>query len=515
MAEKERTFGNWVNNVITSPWKLLHTWGAFVTDSVNTVTWVVEDVASPVKTTMKQIVDCFSYDKKWYQKILNIPVAAWIGLVWAVKTVVTPIVNTATRVGETALNLTTNTWKSTFWSVFSAKPTSDISFNTIKTKKKWVIKIDTSKFVLDPNKSWVPNRWTWSKSKKKAVSTVAAWAAAWTAAAWISAATAAAISNKEISNLKDTISGLKKDFAAQMKEMKDSFTEKMSKVLKENDTLKAENKNVKDENAKLKKTLEALQKEKAQKASEEWKAEKKVEEPKAEKKPEAPKVEEKVEEPKVEKKTEEPKVEKKPEAPKVEEKVEEPIVEKKESNRIPEFIKDNRWKSMINYLNREHPEIKIKYNKSDNEWHLYYWKDSRNQIIVWTKDKEEVPQILLHEVSHLLVDDDVYGVDSLLDEIENMQAHYGKPLSLVAANNKKYQTPEAKKIEDACELIALYARWDWAFDKYMLELQSWKNGKLAKLEKADADYLKDLCEDIISEINTVKMHVKAPVKVAA
>jgi len=509
MAEKERSFWNWVGNVVTSPWKMLHTWGCLLTDTVNTATWFLEDLSSSAKTTANQIANCFSFDKKWYQKILNIPVAAWIGLAWVIKALVAePILNTGSRAGKTVLNATTNTFKSTLWSWFSARPVSDISFNTLKTKKKWVIKIDTSKFILDPNKSWVPNRWTWSKHKKRKISNAATTAAAaWTATA-MTAATAAAISNREISNLKGVIDNMKSDFEGKMKEMEESFSQRMSKVLKENDALKAENKGVKQENEKLKKTLDALQKEKAEKKVEkkdEKEVEKKVEESKVEKKEEDKPVEvEKKDEPKNEKK-EESKTEKKEET-KVEKKDEWEVKEKKDvgtekkdindSNRIPEFIKDSRWKTMVHYLNKIHPEIRIRYNKSDDEWHLY-WKKSWNKIVVWTKNAKEVPQILLHEIAHVLINDKVDGVDHLLSTIAKINKSCGKQLFSISNNNKDYPKPEDKKIEDACELIALYARWDWAFDKYMSELQSWKNEKLAKLDKIDVNYLRQLCDDII------------------
>ena len=55
-------------------------------------------------------------------------------------------------------------------------------------------------------------------------------------------------------------------------------------------------------------------------------------------------------------------------------------------------------------------------------------------------------------------------------------------------------------------MIALYARDDWSFEKHMKKLQSWKNEKLAQISDWDVEKLRDLCEDVISWLNTVKMY---------
>ena len=168
---------------------------------------------------------------------------------------------------------------------------------------------------------------------------------------------------------------------------------------------------------------------------------------------------------------------------------------------------------MVNYLNRVHPNIKIEYDSTTDEWHLY-WKDSWNKIIVGTKNAREAPQILLHEISHALIEDNVEWINELQNSIKALNNKYGKQLFSVS-NSKEYNTKDEKAIEDVCELIALYARWDTAFDKYMDYLQSEKNNKLAKISKSDAKNLKDLCENIISWLNTVKLFKSNPVSKVA
>jgi hypothetical protein len=49
--------------------------------------------------------------------------------------------------------------------LFSTKPVSDISFNTIKTKK-WTINIDTTKDLRDRDSLFTENWWFMTKEKK-------------------------------------------------------------------------------------------------------------------------------------------------------------------------------------------------------------------------------------------------------------------------------------------------------------------------------------------------------------
>jgi hypothetical protein len=63
----------------------------------------------------------------------------------------------------------------------------------------------------------------------------------------------------------------------------------------------------------------------------------------------------------------------------------------------------------------------------------------------------------------------------------------------------------------------MYARDDWSFEKYMKNLQSWENWKLAKISASESNELKDLCENIISNLDTETKTVKMfePVSAAA
>jgi len=454
MAENERTFWNWVGNVAKAPWRVLHTWTLLVSDSVNTVSGVFEDILNTIKTTKNKIVDCFSPDKKRYQKILNVPVAAWIWLVWAVETVVKPVVNWISNTWRTAVNATTNTLKSTFWSVFSAKPVSDFSFNTIKTKN-WVVNINTEKRTLDPKKPRTINRWTWSKSKKKATDKKAT-------AATATAATAATAWSKEIADLKAEM----KEIRNTMNTMKEKYEKELEKALSDNKALEAQHKSTLEENAKLKAEIEWLKKKSESKPADKptekkwdwWKAEKWEGKKEGEWKSEI-----------------------------------------KDSDRTLELLESSKWKKMISYLKKAHPELRIEMDNSTENWKLC-WAKSWNKIIVGTKNKENAPQILLHEISHVMEQDDVKWVKELKDSIKTLNERYGKQLFSVS-NNDKYDTKEKKTIEDVCEIIAMYARDDWSLQKHMEKLQSGENEKLAKIDKSDAENLKNLCEKIISNLD--------------
>ena len=180
---------------------------------------------------------------------------------------------------------------------------------------------------------------------------------------------------------------------------------------------------------------------------------------------------------------------------------------------ISDIELSNKWESMLKYLNREHPEIKIEFDASTYNWHLY-WAESGNKIVVWTKKKEDAPQILLHEISHVLEQDDAEWVKELKDTMKSLNEKYGKQLFSVS-NNDKYDTKEKKTIEDVCEIIAMYARDDWSFEKHMKNLQSEKDKRLAKISESEAEHLKSLCENIISKLNVVKLYEDTPASAAA
>ncbi len=149
---------NWAWNAIRIPTRAVGTAGLAVADIIKSNWWAIQDSWSVIINTTNKIVDLFSNDQKRYQKALNIPVAAWVWLAWAVEAVVKPIVNKAWNYWKTALNFITNSRKSTFGSLFSTKPASDTKFNTIKWRWKEV-HIDTEKRILNPNNLWTKNRW--------------------------------------------------------------------------------------------------------------------------------------------------------------------------------------------------------------------------------------------------------------------------------------------------------------------------------------------------------------------
>lgn len=474
MASK---FGNRVRNTLNIPFRTLWTAANTVSDSANTVAWVAEDLAKVTNSTADKIRELFNENKKWYQKVLNVPVAAWVWLVSVVEAAVKPIVNWAVNTWKTVRNTVSNTRKSTLWSLFSTKPVSDFSYNTRKTKD-WIKLVDVHKRTMDPNKLWTSNRWTWknvnSKSAEKAK------------AAAVATAATATVSSKEISDLR-------KSFEDKITEMKSDFSKKIEAAL-------AENKKLSEQNATLQETNKELEKKNAelQKALESLKMADKPAEAKPEKKDDKPT------ETKPEKKDD--KWEKSEWKWEKKEEKKSGWKEVKSADRSSEVIESYKWKKMISYLHKSHPEIKIETDNSTDTWHLY-WTKSGNKIVVWTKNKDEAPQILLHEISHVLEQDDAKWVKELKDTMKSLNEKYGKQLFSVS-NNDKYDTKEKKTIEDVCEIIAMYARDDWSFDKHMKNLQSWENWKLAKISDSDTENLKNLCENIISNLDTEAKTVK-------
>ena len=455
MASK---FGNRVRNTLNIPFRTLWTAANTVSDSANTVAWIAEDLAKVTNSTADKIRELFNENKKWYQKVLNVPVAAWVWLVSVVEAAVKPVVNWAVNTWKTVRNTVSNTRKSTLWSLFSTKPVSDFSYNTRKTKD-WIKLVDVHKRTMDPNKLWTSNRWTWKNVNSKSAEKTKTAAAA--------TATTAAVSSKEISDLR-------KSFEDKITEMKSDFSKKIEAAL-------AENKKLSEQNATLQGTNKELEKKNTelQKALESLKKTDKPAEPKPEKKDDKWEKSEWKWEKKEEKKSD--------------------WKEVKSADRSSEVIESYKWKKMISYLHKSHPEIKIETDNSTDTWHLY-WTESWNKIVVWTKDKNEAPQILLHEISHVMEQDNVKWVKELKDTIKALNERYGKQLFTVS-NNDKYDTKDKKTIEDVCEIIAMYARDDWSFQKHMEKLQSGENEKLAKINKSDAENLKNLCENIISNLH--------------
>ena len=159
-------FKNWAWNTIRIPSRAVGTGGLFLADAVRTGTWVIQDSAAVITNTTNKIVELFDKNLKRYQKALNIPVAAWVWLAWAVETAVKAVTNWATNTLKSVVNLATNAYKSTIWSLFTTKPVSDTTFNTLK--RKWSTKhLDTRKRVLDTKDLWVENRWFLTGEKKK------------------------------------------------------------------------------------------------------------------------------------------------------------------------------------------------------------------------------------------------------------------------------------------------------------------------------------------------------------
>ncbi len=158
---------NRTSNVISIPYRSSHTVGLWGIDAINTVDGSLQDLTSVIINTKSKIADLFSSELKRYQKALNIPVAAGVWLAWVAELVAKPIVNAGWNTLKTASNFVTNARKSTFWSLFSTKPVSDISFNHLKRNGK-DIHVDTTKPIRSRDSLLTEGRWFLTPAKKKA-----------------------------------------------------------------------------------------------------------------------------------------------------------------------------------------------------------------------------------------------------------------------------------------------------------------------------------------------------------
>lgn len=456
---------------------------------LNTVTEVVDTSAALIKDVLdvggntihkaKNVVVDARTKGKWYQRVWNIilspVIAAWTLLEWAVKTAVTPVAHWVVNVWNTAKNTVTNARRSTFGRLFSKRPLSDFSYDKLKTAN--FINKDKNRFswLQFGKKKWVRTPEALSASSKTATTAAAATAA--------TAATAAAVSSKESS--KTVMDDMMKKFEKKLKDVEDSFSKKIQEVLDKNKKLDEQNKKLVEDNknkdweiAKLKAEIQWLKKPAETKPAEKpaekkwdwWKPEKVVDKPESK--------------------------------------------EIKDEKRVPEIVKSSRWKKMMSYMQRTHPEIGIETDSTTWKWKLL-WSKNWNKIIVWTKNIENAEHIADHEIAHVMLQDNVAWMQELKDAVRALNEKSWKQLSSVANNNEEYKTKADKTIEDVCEIIAFYARDDWSFEKHMKKLQSGEDKTLAKIDRSDAEHLKDLCENIISKLNVVKLFGDTPVSAAA
>ena len=140
---------NRISNTIRIPDRLLQTWLTTTADIFDTLSSFPKDLRDIIKYTSDEIKELFknAVSKwKWYQRLWNTIispfVAAWAVIEWAVRSVVTPTTNLVKNTYSTWRNFLSNTFKSTFWSVFSKKPLSDFKYESIKTAN--VIKKDNN-----------------------------------------------------------------------------------------------------------------------------------------------------------------------------------------------------------------------------------------------------------------------------------------------------------------------------------------------------------------------------------
>ena len=540
MAGKERSFWNWTKNVAKAPWRTLYTWALLFSDAVNTVSWLGEDFFSVIKATKNKIVDCFSPDKKWYKKILNIPVAAGVWLVWAVESIVKPMANWFVNSGKTLLNLGTNTWKSTFGSVFSAKPVSDFSFNTVKTKK-WIISIDTEKRRLNPHKLWISKWWAWSSStisKPAAIAGGVAAAAAVASTAW----------SKEVAELKNNIKNLNNQIADLQKRLMDALSAKKpeGKVAKDTPTS-----TTKDTSHEWKPAVTKVKEDDASHETKPVVTKVKEDDASHETKPAVTKAKEDDTSHEAKPAVTKAKEDDKGKSGKEWTKLKEEKTEKWEwkwwkADDAKEKADDKKWKESLdteakrkwleeaNDLLKDSPcgqkIIAWLCKKYENFWIIFddttcEWHHNTDSITVWTKmpkDKDhaalapfnrdvkdkryQTRHVLLHELAHCTVASHADSIPEIKKWLGIIKKYIDKntewrTLSALTYNNNVYKTTEAKAKEDLVEMFALRMNWNGTSCQKYLKLLSSDEDKelrekygLVTVSKDDADELQKVCD---------------------
>lgn len=491
MAEKERSFGNWFKNLVKAPWRGLHAtvinWSS---DAINTSVWFFQDFFNTIKTTKDKIFDLFEQDKKWYQKLLNLPIAWVVGLSWIVEAAVKPVVKWWINSWKTAINLPLNAGK-VVGTLFSAKPISEISYSKIKTKKWNIINFDTSgpwtwiewldKRVLNTNKSWFDGRWKRSKSKNNTAKTETASATNTTSKkeekpekkssseSWKDALTAASVGTIVAEALKKNNESIDK----KIKAITDSFTKTVWEAIT---TLQQEVSN-------LKQGAKAIE----MKPENDW-------DKKGGKKPDADKewwidaARTSLE-----------------------------IGDSKEFSK--KLLKDTPLLPIFEGILKGHPNLEINYNKNTIWSSITLWKEWYNDCIeIWSKIPEnniscapmnwsndhetQIRFSLWHEIAHF-----VFNKGKNENELLKICEKYAKDDKHLSSlsNWEIYDTSKKKALEDACELFTLYCTNKKGFYDYLDILSSddekaketRNKYKLSKIEnKNDIEDIKNECKKL-------------------
>ncbi|HOG15510.1 MAG TPA: hypothetical protein PK674_02880 [Candidatus Absconditabacterales bacterium] len=246
---------------------------------------------------------------------------------------------------------------------------------------------------------------------------------------------------------------------------------------------------------------------------------------KSEKKQEGESSEEKVEK-KLEKTKEEKKFEK-VEEKKSKEKNKEEVREKNKEEldkeagykQAEEILKDSKHGSKIyKKIRYNYPGLAFIFDKNLSSGEI---KGDENKIIVGTKlpsdekqiaplndkkdNKEQIKHVLLHEMSHMIIDNNLGKVERVLDISKNVFERKQTTLTPLAQLGI-YKTPISKAKEDLSEMMALYA--NGKLDEYLGKLTSDKKEdeeyrekfKLAKISNDDAKVIKNTCEKLVSEL---------------
>jgi len=126
-------------------------------------------------------------------------------------------------------------------------------------------------------------------------------------------------------------------------------------------------------------------------------------------------------------------------------------------------------------------------------------------------NKEQVKHVLLHEMSHIVIDKNLSKAEKALS-VSKRIFEKDKTTLTPLAQLWIYKTSGDKAKEDLSEMMALYANKNDDLDKYLSKLTSDKKEdeeyrkkfQLAKISKEDASTIKDTCESLISEYSKGK-----------
>lgn len=495
-------FSNRISNTALIAPRLGYTGLNAGTDVIDTLAAIPRDFLDVVQYTAHGIKDVLASawtTWKRYQRVWNIIkspfVAMWAAVEWAVKSVVTPGINELANAWNTGKNTVKNAWRSTFGRVFSKKPVSDFSYNSLKTAN-----------VIQKNKNWFINRWfsrksmewyKWIISEKWNIQDNKWKAAAAAAVVPIVVPTKTTRTKKDV-EVADSWSTIRDKMNKALESTKSSLKETFAlKDDKWEITSKTETKTAKPSK------VEEVKKEKIEK----WETTKWITKDKPETKSE-----------KAVESTE------KKDSSKTAIESLDTEAKRKWLDEAKKLVENSVcWQKILDWLSENYKDFWVVFD--DN---VSFWKHDKenNIIVIWAKLPKEMSglapfnwdekdpeyqkrHVLLHELAHCTIishKDKIPEIQKWLDIIEKYidKDTDGKTLSLLSYKNDTYKTNKDKAKEDFVEILALAMNWKWTACKKYMELLSddehkefrEKNG-LATITKDDAEALENACKAVV------------------